>query len=146
MIGRPFSSGLGDQIGIRHLICRAQVAINPHQPIVFRVRGQRIAQPDITDRLHPMRGEHDDSVEIPISAALIIGRGMDEHDGSANLTSAKDNLVFREWLAKGLCAPSARGGGVIPRAGGDDRGKGRARRKDRIAGAGNGKGRTGILG
>ena len=113
MIGGPFASGLGGQIGIGHLIRRAQMAINPHQPIVFRVRGQRITQPDIADGLHPMRGEYDDGVEIPIGAALIIGRGMDEHDGPAHLAAAKDDLVFRERLAKGC---ERRPGALLPAA------------------------------
>ncbi|MCA3585246.1 MAG: hypothetical protein IOD03_16330 [Methylocystis sp.] len=122
MIGGPFAAGLGDQIGIRHLIRRAQMAINPHQAGEFRVRGQRVAQPDIADGLHAMRGEHDDSVEIPIGAALIIGRGMDEHDGPAHFAAAKDDLVFREWLAEGLRAPCAGGGGIIDRAAGNSGG------------------------
>ena len=98
------------------------MAINPHQAGELRVGGQRITQPDIADRMHLMRSKHDDSVEIPIGAALIIGRRMDEHDGPAHFAAAKDDLMFRERLAKGLRAPRAWGGRVIPRAGGDDRG------------------------
>jgi hypothetical protein len=78
MVGGPFAAGLGDQICIRHLIRRAQMAINPHQAGKLRIGRQRIAEPDIANGLHTMRGEHDDGVEIPIGATLIIGRGMDE--------------------------------------------------------------------
>ena len=30
--------------------------------------------------------------------------------------AAKDDLVFCQWLANGLCAPRAGGGGIIDRA------------------------------
>ena len=114
MISSLFPGGLGNQIGIRHLICRDQMAINPQQSGKLRVRGKCVAQPDITDGLHAMCRERDDSIKIPIGAALIIGCGMDKHDGPTDFATAEDNLVFRERLAKGFCAPRAGGGSVAP--------------------------------
>lgn len=70
----PLAGGLGDPVGVGRLVEITEMAIRAHQPGERAIALDLVAEEHLADRPHPVRSEHDDRIEVPVSAALIVGR------------------------------------------------------------------------